>query len=241
MEGVPVARPVPLPNITTARLRADEILLPAGTRGAAWADLARLIVWLVLLELLAGAVLGIVGGFMLGPQDPGSDSADMELQRVLLLPMLAVRAVGSTAIIAMILHHRRQSVGSVGLGRRGFTLNFLMGIGAVVAIYGLIALTTPLLWLVWPQLWDQMEENAERIVAMVPKLHPLGFVGLAAMIGVYEEVLFRGFLMTRLRRATGNWAVAVLISTVLFTALHALDQTAAASCGSRSCRWCSAW
>ena len=47
---------------------------------------------------------------------------------------------------------------------------------------------------------------------------------MAATVGVYEELLFRGFLMTRLRRGTGSWTVAVLISTSIFTALHAPDQ-----------------
>ena len=44
------------------------------------------------------------------------------------------------------------------------------------------------------------------------------------MIGVYEELVFRGFLMTRLRRATGSWTAAVVLSTLVFTGLHALDQ-----------------
>ncbi len=94
--------------------------------------------------------------------------------------------------------------------------------------FGLSVATNLLLWLAWPDLTDQMMENARRIVDMVPKLHPLGFAAVAVMIGVYEELLFRGFLMTRLRRASGSWVVAVMISTAIFTALHALDQTPAA-------------
>jgi len=56
-------------------------------------------------------------------------------------------------------------------------------------------------------------------------LRPAEFVPLTAMIGIYEELVFRGFLMTRLRRGTGSWAVAVALSTVIFTSLHAFDQT----------------
>ena len=69
---------------------------------------------------------------------------------------------------------------------------------------------------------------AERIIQMVPRLRPLGFAGVALVISIYEELLFRGFLMTRLRRGTGSWTLAVVLSTAVFTALHAFDQTASA-------------
>ena len=76
-------------------------------------------------------------------------------------------------------------------------------------------------------------EKAQAALAMVPRLHPLGYVGVAAMVGIYEEIVFRGFLMTRLRRATGSWFVAVLASTALFTSLHAFDQTPGPNAGRR--------
>jgi membrane protease YdiL (CAAX protease family) len=72
---------------------------------------------------------------------------------------------------------------------------------------------------------NQMQENAKRLTGIVPRLSLWGFFGVAVVIGVYEELVFRGFLMTRLRRATRSWTAAVLISTAVFTALHALDQT----------------
>jgi len=191
-------------------------------------DVAAVFLLMLLLELFMGMAMAVIVGIPDAPQDLGVDAAEAALARVLLVPTLLVRAAGSILIIAVILRYRRQSVKSVGLGHRKLALNLLIGIGAVAVAFGLSVATNLLLWLAWPELPDQMMENARRILDMVPKLHPLGFAGVALMIGIYEELLFRGFLMTRLRRASGSWVVAVLISTAIFTALHALDQTLAA-------------
>ncbi len=191
-------------------------------------DVAAVILLMLLLELFMGMAMAVIVGIPYAPQDLGTDAAEAALARILLVPTLLVRAAGSILIIAVILRYRRQSVRSVGFRRGKLALNVLIGIGAVAVAFGLSVVTNLLLWLAWPELPDQMEENARRILDMVPKLHPLGFAGVAVMIGIYEELLFRGFLMTRLRRASGSWIVAVLISTAIFTALHALDQMPAA-------------
>ena len=223
-----MARPITAPYPMAGPRLTDELFLLTSTRGAAWTDLAAVILLMFLLEVFMGTATAIVVGFPRIPQDFGADAGEATLARALLVPTLVVRAAGSILIIAVILRYRRQSVKSVGLGHRKLALNLLIGIGATAVAFGLVVVTSLLLWLAWPELPDQMEENARRILDMVPKLHPLGFAGVAVMIGIYEELLFRGFLMTRLRRASGSWVVAVLISTAIFTALHALDQTPAA-------------
>ena len=55
-------------------------------------------------------------------------------------------------------------------------------------------------------------------------MSPLGFVLFAILVGTYEELLFRGFLMPRLRRATGSWLLAILLSAAPFVLLHLEDQ-----------------
>lgn len=226
--GIPVARPIVYPGRVRVRRRNEAMLLGTSTPGAAWVDLGRFLLYIVLLVLVTEAVIGLAVPIFPDPDGLEGDWPDPEVTRALLFPLLTIRAVGSIAIIATILRHRRQPPASVGLERSGFRLNVLIGAGATLVVYVLIALTMPLLWLVWPGFWEQMEENADRMMDLVPKLHPLGFVGVAVMVGVYEELVFRGFLMTRLRRATGSWTAAVLISTAVFAGLHAFDQTLSA-------------
>ncbi len=226
--GVPLARPVAAGPPVGGSPKPNELLIEASTSGAAWLDVAGLILGMFLLELLAGVAMGIIVDIPPGSLDAELSPIESELMRTLLLPTLAIRAAGSIAIIAVILARRRQSAASVGLGRSGLAMNCLIGAGATVVAYALIIFSSIMLWLFWPNFLDQMEENAQRIQDLVPRLHPMGLAGMAAMVGLYEELVFRGFLMTRLRRATGSWVLAVLVSTAIFTALHALDQTHAA-------------
>ena len=131
-------------------------------------------------------------------------------------------------IIAVLARRRGLTARSVGLAWSGAPLNIAIGLATLLVVYGLIAATMTLLWFLWPAVVGEMEENARRIMELVPNLRPVEFVPLAALIGVYEELVFRGFLMTRLRRATGGWTLAVILSTAVFTALHAFEQTQSA-------------
>jgi membrane protease YdiL (CAAX protease family) len=191
-------------------------------------DTAALVISLVFLEVVAEVVIAAVAGVPLDSLGDMDDPTQSAFGRAFLLPTLAVRAAGTIVIVAAILRCRGQSAESVGIGGQGLALNLLVGLAATVIAYGLIYVAMLIIWLIWPALWEQMQENAERIIDMVPRLHPLGFAGVALVISVYEELLFRGFLMTRLRRGTGSWTLAVVLSTAVFTGLHAFDQTASA-------------
>ena len=145
--------------------------------------------------------------------------------RIMVPPMLMIRATGSLIVIAAILAVGRQSIRSVGLTIRGLALDLPVGVGSMVVAYCLMTAVLIALGLAWPSIMEQMQENAKRITRAVPRLHPLGFAVMAMLIGFYEELVFREFLMTRLRRVTGSWLLAVVISTRAFTGLHAMDQT----------------
>jgi len=146
----------------------------------------------------------------------------------MLLPSLALRGGGVFILIALLVRRRGQRAASVGLRRKGRLADIALGVAALALTYGLIFSTLLILWLLWPEIAKQLNENAERIMALVPNLRPLGFLAITAIIGLYEELVFRGFLMPRLRRATGSWTAAIFLSTILFTALHAFEQTLAA-------------
>lgn len=228
---VPVARPVFPADATAAMsLPRDDLLLRKSSVGAAWIDVVRLIVLMLGVELLAGVLIAICLAF---PGSEWSNDSDLtagaaSVRRALFVPMLTLRAVGVLAAVTIILRHRRQSIYSVGLIFSGMPLNLVLGVAACIVIYGLILIAMPLMFLAFPDVMEQMAENADVLMDAVPRLSTLGFAGLSLLIGVYEEVMFRGFLMTRLRRATGSWTLSVLLSTAVFTALHAIDQVSVA-------------
>jgi len=210
----------------------DRFLLRDASRSSVWADMALLIAGLVAFEVLFGiVVVAVMGTAALGITPDGSDIAGMSdeattvLNHTLLVPLLMVRAAFSAGLIWLLLRWRRQRAVSVGVSRDRWRSDLLVGIGATPVVYGLIMLSSATIWLIKPSLLEQMAENADLLTDLLPKMSIASFFGLAAAVGVYEELIFRGFLITRLRRGTGSWMVAVVMSTAVFTGLHAFDQT----------------
>ena len=224
----PLARPISGPVALPPPTPRDELSLPDSNAAAAWLDLALMVCLLGLFEVTAATLFAAFAG---GPPAAGSAAFDrdhsMDLRR-LLLPSLAVRAVISMVVVACIVRSRRQTAASLGVTADRLGRNLLVGLGALVVAYVLIyAIMLPLAF-AWPGAIDQMQENVWRIRRVMPDLNPAGFLAVAATVGVYEELLFRGFLMTRLRRGLGSWTGSVMISTAVFTSLHGMDQTPAA-------------
>ena len=191
-------------------------------------DVGALIVLLAIASVAAEVLAITLIGILIGGPFEAFDLDEDVLGRIALVPVLAFRALATMVVIAAIVRRRRQSALSVGVGRSGFAVNLLLGIAAMGVSYGLIWIWQLFAWYCWPGLIDDMDENVERILELVPNMSLLAFGGVALVIGLYEELFFRGFLMPRLRRCTGSWTFAVLFSTALFTALHAFDQTTGA-------------
>lgn len=225
---IPFARPIAHEYAALLATPVSEILLPLQTPRSAWADVGWFALFLLSFEFFASYLLEIVAEFMLGtPFSPSGPSVTLDRQ-AMLLPTISLRALGAIVIIAVLARRRGMTARSVGLSWSGAPVNIAIGIAALVVVYGLLAVTMSLLWLLWPEVVGEMQENAQRIMELVPNLRPMQFVPLAGLIGIYEELVFRGFLMTRLRRATGGWTSAVALSTIVFTALHAFEQTPSA-------------
>ncbi len=221
---VPVARPIAREFVSPPPSSAPDLLLLSETRRSAWADIGLLLLFLFAFEFVASAVIFFAAELILGEPISSTQAEDSPFRQTLLLPGIALRATGAIVIIAFLVRRRGLSARSIGLSWSGTLLNMVIGLAALAALYGLILIATPFIWL-WPELMKEMEESARRIMALVPKLRPAEFVPLTIMIGIYEELVFRGFLMTRLRRAMGGWTGAVILSTAVFTSLHAFDQT----------------
>jgi len=183
---------------------------------------------MVVVEAWTTAVLIMTSMWFLGQTPGASEAATTELERYLQFPGIGIRAVCAISVVAAIVKYRRQSARSVGLGRPGRGLDILIGMGATVAIYAVFFGMQWILFIFFPEVLEELAENTELLLNLLPDLHVLAFAPLAIVVGIYEEVVFRGFLMTRLRRALGGWPAAIGVSTLLFTGLHALEQAAAA-------------
>ena len=227
---IPFARPITLTPLAESALFVanDAMLLRGMSRRAALLDVCLLAGVLIVFEFALGFVVQrIWGPFPPSPDGHGLD-VPSEVLRAAVVPVIALRSLVVILFTALILRLRRQPWTSVAMTRDRLGDNLLLGV-ATAAIAGLMILGFMMaLTVVFPDLRRQMERNAEQISDMLPMLGIPAFLALAVVVGVWEELAFRGFMMTRLRRLTGRWTLAVIISTAIFTALHAAEQTPAA-------------
>lgn len=224
---VPLARPVMTNYVPfVSGPPVHPILMPDMTRGGAWVDLVLAVVLVIGWDLVVGVVLH-AWLYATGAAPPDGEWTS-EIQQQVLVPGLLLRAAGISTLVWLVVWRRGQSAASIGVTRQGWAPDVLIGVTALFAIYAIIFIFVPVVAVLWPEVLKQLQRNAELLQDIVPPLSPLAFLPLAFLIGVYEEILFRGFLMTRLRKATGSWIAAALLSTLVFTLLHAGDQTGAA-------------
>lgn len=192
------------------------MLLADLSRKSAWVDVLTLIFVVLSMEALAGAALSV-----LTPDHPPTE----ENRHALLIPGLIFRVVVCLAVVGLILRARNQPAAAIGLQWRGAGWEMLLGLPTVAVTAGIMFFVMTLVTFAFPGAMKQATENADRLTKLIPRMPVIGYALLMGTVGFYEEVVFRGFLMPRLRRCLGSWMAAVPVSTVIFTLPHAVDQT----------------
>jgi membrane protease YdiL (CAAX protease family) len=134
-------------------------------------------------------------------------------------------ARGGLSLVALLviwglLRKNDQSLASVGLGTRGLLTSPIWGLLAYLTVFGyVLALNLVFTWF-WPSAAEAMKETQQHNLAHLPPMGVAMAMVFSLTIAIGEEVLFRGFIVTRLRCLTGSWTASVLISSVVFAALH---------------------
>lgn len=176
---------------------------------------------LQLVLLLGGGavimVLASVAYFAFGAGDL-ADGEHIAASDALILTLFM--GLGLIGVVIAIVKLMGGTVASIGLTKRSLGMNLLLGPPVAIASYLAFLICAGMLQFVWPEGFRQLGENPERIKDMVPDS---GFVPLMLLmlgIGLYEEVVFRGFLLTRIRRLTRSWTLAILITSLGFAAMH---------------------
>ena len=153
-------------------------------------------------------------------------------------PDLYLKAVVGTRIVGVVfgthdqrkgwIHYclalRHQTLRSLGITVDRLVINTMLGLVALGAAYGLIIPWALAMQAFAPETAQGFHKNAEAIMSFFPRQSPLRFLWLALVIGFYEELFFRGFLMTRLRRLLGGWTWAAIVSSIVFVAPHMIEQ-----------------
>lgn len=203
----PVTCPIGPPPGERAPMARGVDWAPAMTRGQAGIDILAIIALNFLLQvaLFAAGIPNLLSQIFpaLGP-----------LWVNVCLGVMALIAVG------MVLYLRRQSASAVGLVRAspGPVLGYATL--AIFVCYAAVLITVPLfLWIAGRSIDGLIEERAE-FFEEVPHLAIWQAALFSAFVGLHEEVLFRGFIMGRLKAILRSNVGAVLISSLIFGLLH---------------------
>jgi len=218
--GPPLARAIPVSEFGSTP-PSDPMLLREIGRKAAGIDL---LVFVAVILVVVGAVLG--AQFAAGPAADSDSGAPAEQDdRALDLGLTVV--IGVLAMALAIAINRRRGLGlpAMGLTWWKWQLNLAVGLATTVAAFAVFLCVNLVIQQVWPTGYEELLSNAERVREQMPEMGSGAIVALTVFVGVWEEVVFRGFLLPRLRRLTDFWVVAVVLSSAVFAILHLGMQT----------------
>lgn len=136
-----------------------------------------------------------------------------------------VTGIFTLGIVAVFLRARGQGVADIGLARTNPKRVALATIVAIAAGYGLVLVTVST-YVAFSEggITGMIQERSE-FFEEIPVLSPVGALAAALFVGFHEEVLFRGFILGRLRSLIRSDALAILVNAGLFGLLHRYQGT----------------
>lgn len=194
----------------------DPMLLREIGRSATGVDLA----------LLFGAMLVVVGIMRVGmfavgsAAEPGATTQPEQDARVESLALTVIMGTLAMVLAIVISRWRGLTWSAMGVTWRRWPLNLPLGLATTGAAFVVFICVAQVIRVVWPAGFAELLGNAERVRQNMPEISLVGLVALTVFVGIWEEVVFRGFMLPRLRRLTESWVVAVLLSSTVFAVLH---------------------
>ena len=170
-----------------------------------------------LLFVFCGWLLPVLAHHLLirpGEEVPLAERGGGVYVQVLLHGLLAM------ALIAFIIRRSGQSWRGVGLTCRAPGLDVLAAGAALMTIYLSQFVIVMVAGILSPEFLFQMAKERVKVLYIFPSLHPAVTVAFCLFVGLYEELLFRGFLLTRLRVLFGGWTGPIVFSSVFFAVSH---------------------
>lgn len=228
-QWIPLARPIgPDLQKSLPYNPADEFLLPSVSKSEALKDVFLFGLFFIPCMLIGEVAMVSIYDAITLDTFATDEERGIAMGKAVLFPAIIWRVLVSSIVAIWLVRRRGASLRTIGLTTRSLGINSLLGLAAFgVIVFGTIFFAL-LIKTMWPGLDREFEENAELILDAVPRITPLAFGVFSLAIGYYEELIFRGVLLPRLRRATGSWILAVMFTTMIFSGLHLVDQAAAA-------------
>lgn len=201
----PIATPVLLPDATACLLHA-----PVETDRL----LSRFRAAVEIVAAIPLAIIGAIAGYSLAQSLDPTDERWLGIADSMGLGFGAVLA----CLLLVWLGGRR--ISSIGLTTRNWQLNLGIGIASLLGTWFMLITLGGAIAVLFPSLLEEQSAAQKAIEANFPRLSLRQMFVLCLYIAVYEEIVFRGFLLTRLHALVRRWWLAVVIGAVLFGLLH---------------------
>lgn len=145
----------------------------------------------------------------------------LEQQSPTIGPLLSNTVIGAVVVllVALILAVHRQSPSRIGLNRPR-PLHVLAGVAAIPACYLGIIITAVLYFVISGTDVDNIIEQKRDLIDIVPEFSITTVLLFGVFTGFFEELLFRGLLLTRFNALVRNRGVAILLSALCFGMVH---------------------
>jgi membrane protease YdiL (CAAX protease family) len=223
--AVPQARPVAVPYaVDVSGTEPDDIhslpfALPPEKTFSRWAALFDL----VIVGGLTFAIMVIVQvGAMLAEQQ-GLIADLKEAVPVITVAMGLVTMCVVFAVVTL----RKEPFESIGWTSANLGMNLMVGFALWASIMIVSIMFLMVLGMIWPAAFEDFTQARTRIEGVFPRISIPSILLMSLVISFYEEVLFRGLLLARLRQIFRSPAAAVIASSLLFGSMHIYEGYAA--------------
>jgi uncharacterized protein len=177
----------------------------AGSRLRALAELA-----ILFAVLLVAEVAGLWLAYALGVRDARWFN------------IFGTVAAGAVLLLAVVLMVRigGRPLSTIGWRSDSPGLDIALGVSLTFFILASFVLATLLLAAYVPKAYEQMQKTPEAIQRVFPRMPIPLLLLMSAWVAVFEETLFRGFILTRLHAIVRCWPVVVPAGAVVFALPH---------------------
>lgn len=216
-QHVPMARPITvdagvplLPSAAPFPSRDYRPLEPAPSRLRAMLE----VVALVPVGLLAAGLAYVIVPGVAARYAP---EADGRWQHVGASVLIGLAMLGAVAVMLRI---DGQRAAAIGLSARNFRREFWTGAVAFVTAYALLLAVAHILVFLRPEILESPARAQQGIEETFPRMTVGVLLLMMAFVAFWEEVVFRGFLLTRLYTLLRRWWLVVPAGAVLFAVPH---------------------
>ena len=126
-------------------------------------------------------------------------------------------AVLCCALLLRLAGHRDVTIGWTG---SQFVTNVILGLAVLFATYLVLVQVVFVAVILYPDLLSGPSTAQKAIEASLPPMPVWAVMLMGAFVAFWEEVVFRGFLLTRLQAVLRRWWLTVPLGALIFGVIH---------------------